>query len=61
MTLLYESETPNPKEFYVRDSAAEVVTWQGREALRQQQRHGTIRDNLKWPSLPKRESNATGH
>jgi hypothetical protein len=34
MTLLYESETPSPKEFYVRDPAAEVVTWQGREALR---------------------------
>jgi hypothetical protein len=34
MTLVYESETPNPKEFYVRDPAPEVVTWQGREALR---------------------------
>jgi hypothetical protein len=34
MTLLYESETPNPKELYVRDPAAEVVTWQGRETLR---------------------------
>jgi hypothetical protein len=34
MTLLYEGETPNPQEFYVRDPAAEVVAWQGREALR---------------------------
>jgi hypothetical protein len=34
MTLLYESEAPNPKEFYIRDPAPEVVTWQGREALR---------------------------
>jgi hypothetical protein len=34
MTLMYESETPDPQEFYLRDPAAAVVTWQGREALR---------------------------
>lgn len=34
MTLVYESETPDPKDLYVRDPAAAVVSWQGREALR---------------------------
>lgn len=33
MTLLYQRETPNPDEFYLRDPAPEIVTWQGREAL----------------------------
>jgi len=34
MALLYEREIPNPDDFYVRDPAAAVVTWQGRDALR---------------------------
>ncbi len=33
MTLLHESETLNPKDFYIRDPDAQVVVWQGREAL----------------------------
>jgi hypothetical protein len=34
MSLLFDSKVPNPTEFYLRDPAPEVVTWQGREALR---------------------------
>jgi len=34
MTLLYEREVLDPKEFYLRDPAAEMVSWQGRKALR---------------------------
>ena len=34
MTLLYEREILDPKEFYLRDPAPELVSWQGREALR---------------------------
>jgi hypothetical protein len=34
MSLLYEREVLDPKEFYLRDPAAEMVSWQGREALR---------------------------
>jgi hypothetical protein len=34
MGLIFERELPDPKEFYVRDSAAAYVDWQGRKALR---------------------------
>ena len=33
MSLLYERETPTPAEFYLRDPAPQIVSWQGREAL----------------------------
>ena len=34
MTLLYEREILYPQEFYLRDPQAEIVSWQGRHALR---------------------------
>ncbi len=34
MGLIFERETPDPKEFYVRDSSAAMVDWQRRKALR---------------------------
>ncbi|MGB7538160.1 MAG: hypothetical protein WBM17_06445 [Anaerolineales bacterium] len=34
MGLIFERELPDPKEFYVRDSSAAMVDWQGRKALR---------------------------
>src|SRR4030065_1017428 len=34
MSLIYERETPDPTEFYMRDPAPEVVNWQGQQALR---------------------------
>jgi len=34
MSLLYERETLDPAEFYLRDPEAQLVSWQGRTALR---------------------------
>jgi hypothetical protein len=34
MSLLYEREALKPTDFYLRDPAPEVITWQGREGLR---------------------------
>jgi hypothetical protein len=34
MALLLEREAPDPKEFYVRDPSAGIVSWLGRKALR---------------------------
>jgi hypothetical protein len=34
VALVYEKNVPDPKELFIRDPAAEVVTWQGRSALR---------------------------
>ncbi len=33
MSVLYEREVLDPKEFYLRDPAPEIVSWQGRTAL----------------------------
>lgn len=33
MAIIYESEVPNPKELFIRDSKPEICTWQGRKAL----------------------------
>ena len=34
MSLLYEREALKPTDFYLRDPAPEIITWQGREGLR---------------------------
>jgi hypothetical protein len=34
MGLIFECVLPDPKEFYLRDSSAVMVNWQGRKALR---------------------------
>jgi hypothetical protein len=34
MGLIFEREQPDPREFYVRDSSAALMDWQGRKALR---------------------------